>query len=432
MASITYPSGNQVAYAYDAAGRVSGVTANGQTLVSGVTYMPFGMASGWTAGNGASYQRTIDQDGRITGLTLPASDNIALTYDAASHITGMTETGFPAASFTYNGVDRLRTYASGAATQTYTYDVDGNRASYLDNATPPVSLAYSYDAASNRLLAIGGSWAGSFTYDASGNMLSYSTPFSGYSFSYDARNRLTESFVGAIGTSWLINGLGQRIAQMNGSVPQLFFVYDEAGHPTGKYDGGGNPLQETVWLGDLPVAVLSPSGQYYVAPDNLGSPHQITDASGAVVWLWNHDPFGNGDPTGTFTYDLRFPRQFFDQGAKLHYNYFRDYDQRTGRYIESDPIGLAGGINTYGYVDSNPLTRTDASGLVPGGFTSVPPDGRPKPNQCLVEHYTCESAFNACLANTGKSLLCYESWKKCLNPTPGVPIIFPGGIVVFP
>jgi hypothetical protein len=73
-------------------------------------------------------------------------------------------------------------------------------------------------------------------------MLSYSTPFSGYSFSYDARNRQTEAFVGAIGTRWLINALGQRIAQINVSVPEFYFVYDEAGHLTGKYDGLGNPL----------------------------------------------------------------------------------------------------------------------------------------------------------------------------------------------
>ncbi len=173
-------------------------------------------------------------------------------------------------------------------------------------------------------------------------MLSYSTPFSGYSFSYDARNRLTESFVGAIGTSWLINGLGQRIAQVAAGTPQFFFVYDEAGHQTGKYDGLGNPLWETAWLGDLPVAVLEPAGRFTIAPDHLGSPHQITDASGAVVWLWHPDPFGNGDPTGAFTYDLRFPGQFFDQGTKLHYNYFRDYDPRTGRASAPQLLSLGG------------------------------------------------------------------------------------------
>jgi RHS repeat-associated protein len=57
---------------------------------------------------------------------------------------------------------------------------------------------------------------------------------------------------------------------------------------------------------------------------------------------------------GAFAYDLRFPGQFFDQATKLHYNYFRDYDPRTGRYIESDPIGLDGGINTYAYGRNDP------------------------------------------------------------------------------
>jgi YD repeat-containing protein len=129
LATVAYPSGNQVAYAYDAAGRVSSATlSGGATLVSGVTYLPFGMASGWTEGNGASYQRTFDQDGRITGLALSASGNIALSYDGASRITGLAETGQPAQNFSYDALDRLAAYASGAATQTYTYDANGNRA----------------------------------------------------------------------------------------------------------------------------------------------------------------------------------------------------------------------------------------------------------------------------------------------------------------
>jgi len=142
----------------------------------------------------------------------------------------------------------------------------------------------------------------------------------------------------------LLSARSARVAQINGSVAEFFFVYDEAGHSAGKYDGGGNPLWETAWLGDLPVAVLEPAGRFYIAPDQLGAPHQITEPSVAVVWQWNHDPFGNGAPTGSLTYELRFPGQFFDQATYLHYNYFRDYDPRTGRYIESDPIGLAAGL----------------------------------------------------------------------------------------
>jgi RHS repeat-associated protein len=132
----------------------------------------------------------------------------------------------------------------------------------------------------------------------------------------------------------------------------------------GRYNGDGSLLEETVWLGDLPVAVLAPGAQYFVAPDHLGAPHQITDSGGNVVWLWDHDPFGNGTPTGTFGYNLRFPGQFYDTQTGLHYNYYRDYDPAKGRYLESDPGGLAGGTNTYAYVSNRPADTVDPSGRI--------------------------------------------------------------------
>jgi len=66
---------------------------------------------------------------------------------------------------------------------------------------------------------------------------------------------------------------------------------------------------------------------------------------------------------GTFSFNLRFPGQYFDSETGLFYNYFRDYDPAVGRYVESDPIGLAGSINTYAYVGGNPLSRFDVYGL---------------------------------------------------------------------
>ena len=88
------------------------------------------------------------------------------------------------------------------------------------------------------------------------------------------------------------------------------------------------------------------------------------------MWRWDTDPFGttalnrNPQAQGTFVYNLRFPGQYYQAETNLHYNYHRDYDPNTGRYVESDPIGLQGGINTYTYVDDEPVSGSDPLGLV--------------------------------------------------------------------
>ncbi|MFY9260520.1 MAG: RHS repeat-associated core domain-containing protein [Gallionella sp.] len=109
---------------------------------------------------------------------------------------------------------------------------------------------------------------------------------------------------------------------------------------------------------------------YYIHSDHLDSPRSITNSAGQEVWRWdNTDPFGNNianeNPAklGTFTFNLRFPGQYFDRETGLHYNVNRDYNPAVGRYIESDPIGLQGGINTFGYVGGNPLGAVDLRGL---------------------------------------------------------------------
>ncbi len=61
---------------------------------------------------------------------------------------------------------------------------------------------------------------------------------------------------------------------------------------------------------------------------------------------------------------MRFPGQRYDAASGLNYNYFRDYEPGSGRYTQSDPIGLAGGILTFGYVGANPFSWADSKGLV--------------------------------------------------------------------
>ncbi|WP_236822694.1 RHS repeat-associated core domain-containing protein [Andreprevotia sp. IGB-42] len=99
------------------------------------------------------------------------------------------------------------------------------------------------------------------------------------------------------------------------------------------------------------------------------------------MWRWDSEAFGNTqanqDPGNTgnqFVYNLRFPGQYYDAESGRHYNYFRDYDPSTGRYVQSDPIGLAGGsFSTYGYVDGSPLLHLDEFGLAGNKFKLIDP-----------------------------------------------------------
>ncbi|MEQ9582057.1 MAG: RHS repeat-associated core domain-containing protein, partial [Arenibacter sp.] len=103
---------------------------------------------------------------------------------------------------------------------------------------------------------------------------------------------------------------------------------------------------------------------YYSHNDHLGSPVAMTDAQGQIVWDVDRKPFGEVSyRINRATNNLRFPGQYFDEETGLHYNYFRDYDPTAGRYIQSDPIGQNGGVNTYAYVENNPFKNIDPLGL---------------------------------------------------------------------
>ncbi|QLQ34309.1 MAG: RHS repeat-associated core domain-containing protein [Candidatus Thiothrix singaporensis] len=94
-----------------------------------------------------------------------------------------------------------------------------------------------------------------------------------------------------------------------------------------------------------------------------------TDSNRRIIWKWESDAFGStvpqqdpdGDGKQTIV-NLRFPGQYYDAESSLHQNWHRTYDPSLGRYISSDPIGLAGGVNTYGYVGQSPLNLIDPSG----------------------------------------------------------------------
>jgi RHS repeat-associated protein len=191
------------------------------------------------------------------------------------------------------------------------------------------------------------------------------------------RGRTTARTVSTGSSNYLYNALGQFISR-TGIGGTLYLVYDEAGHIVGEYAPGGSLVwQETVWMGDIPVATIRPSGSsiaiYYVHTDHLGTPRKVTRPSdNALVWRWDPATLGtpaspaNQNPSGlgTFIYDLRFPGQFYlSEDSGVRDNGYRRFDAWAGRYLQSDPIGLLGGINTYSYANGNPVSHIDPTGL---------------------------------------------------------------------
>jgi RHS repeat-associated protein len=376
LTSLTTPSGQTVTYGYNTNHQVTSVAVNSATVLNSVAYEPLGPVSGWTWANGATTTRTYDNDGKISQIVSAGTKTYG--YDDAFRITSITDTSSGATNWTYgyDALDRITSGVSTSVTRGWTYDANGNRLTETGSA----ASAYSISAVNNRITGITGALARTYGYDAAGNTTSYATAAA----TYNSAGRLQTLTQGGSTETTLYNALGQRIQKSGGTAGTVLYAYDESSHLLGEYDGTGALIQETVWLGDIPVATLRPNGAsvsiYYVHSDQLNTPRQVTRPSdNAQMWSWFSDPFGtdaaNNNPggAGMFAYNLRFPGQVFDGQAGLHQNGYRDFDPAIGRYPQSDPIGLSGGINTYAYAFNNPTSIIDPSGLAPPGRTEPSP-----------------------------------------------------------
>ena len=380
LTGMTTPSGQQLAYAWTN-GRITGIALNGAPLIGSGDYEPFGPVSVWQWANGHKTYRDHDLDGRLASWEYRNGASILrrdLTWDNANRITAISDPTSSANSSTYgyDVLDRLTSALSGgtpAKSRGYGYDAIGNRTTSTVDSS---STTYAYPPTSHRLASLSGATTKSYTYDGAGNPTQVGT----LTYGYNLANRMA-SVAGGASATYQVNALGQRVAKTVGTTTTRY-VYDEQGRLIGEYDHTGNLIQETIWLDDLPIATLRPTGTgnptpiavYYVHADHLGSPRAVTQPSDdAILWRWDNDePFGNNQanesPTGqgNFRYDLRFPGQQYDTETSTHYNYFRDYDPGIGRYLQSDPIGLEADLNTYSYVGSSPLIAIDKLGLEAG------------------------------------------------------------------
>lgn len=367
LITLVTPSNQTITYGYTNH-RITSIQVGSTTLLNGVTYDPFGPATGWTWGNGTTTSKSFDMDGNPGQIVTAGVTNI-YAVDDASRITQLTDGGLSSNTWNftaYDAMDRIKTASSSAKSRGYTYDANGNVQSIAGSTASTETVSTT----NNHLNATSGGIVRTYSYDAAGN-----ASYTGEAFTFNQRGRMSVAVSSAGTTNYVYNALGQLI-EKSGNGGTTLLVYDEAGHILGEYTSAGALVQETVWMGDTPVATLRPNGTgisiYYVHTDHLGTPRKVTRPSdNGLMWRYDPDTYGasttaaNSNPAGlgTFVYNLRFSGQYFLAESGLSYNHFRTYDPAVGRYIEADPIGLAGGINPYAYVGGNPINKADFLGL---------------------------------------------------------------------
>ena len=380
--SITYPSGLAVNYLRDAMGRITSVSAKPTAapspvpVVSNIAYQPFGPMNAMTFGNGVAETRSFDLDYRLTNLAdtgVAAIQNLTYGYNVVDNVLSIADTVHPAnsQSFGYDALDRLTSASGVYGPLAYTYDSVGNR---LTQQAGSRATTYVYTPQSNRLTQVKtGTATQVLAYTPAGNVTTVANvpstrPATG--IAYNQAGRLATVLSGGQqAMQYTYDAFGQRIVKVSPTLAMSLFQYDQAGHLLEVTNAQGVFKLDYIYLGDQPIATYAASSGKlaFLHSDQLGTPQVATDTNQTVVWLANYQPFGMIDgassQTATLAQDLRFPGQEFEVETGWHHNGFRDYVPNLGRYLESDPIGLKGGANTYAYGEANPERWADPTGL---------------------------------------------------------------------
>lgn len=251
----------------------------------------------------------------------------------------------------------------------YSYDANSNRLTRNQTVNGTATTEnYTIQSGNNRINTITqGTNSKTYSYLATGQITSDGVR----SYTYNAQGRSESISTGTNSSFNIYDAFGQRIQKIGSNAGnQTLFVYDENGQLLGEYTPQGQVIREYIWLENRLVGLRSyqyPNEILRVHTDHLGTPRAISNNQNQILWRWEGDQFGDVLPTGNLTFPIRHAGQYYDSETGIFYNYFRDYDPVTGRYVESDPIGLDGGLNTYGYVGGNALLFVDPTGESPRG-----------------------------------------------------------------
>lgn len=321
-----------------------------------------------TMSNGSSEVSQFDPDGRCLCKAVSHDNDIPwlreYRYNAEGHLVETRDNQRGTSRFNFDGSHRLvgATFPD-QDQQEFSYDRAGNLISQP-------GLTHVSMTSGNRLESANGD---RFQYNERQHLSSRSGRNGTTSYEYDSFDMLTDVKTGSGRWTASYDIFGRR--QSKGFVDDKTEFYWDGDRLSAEVRPNGS-VRIYIYADALAFVPLlfmdfesihadpASGKRYFVFTDQISSPILVTDDSNKPVWTAEIDPYGRAhiEAGSSITFDLRWPGHYFDQETGLHYNRYRYYSPELGRYLQSDPIGLQGGLNVYAYT-SSPLSTVDLEGL---------------------------------------------------------------------
>lgn len=384
LSQKTLPDGQRLDYHYYTEGKQKGqlraitrgglLGFGGTPLVGEIDTDASDRETGLSFGNGIRETRRYDDQGRLQEIRHQKQLQLRYAYDPQGRIQAIDLDGM-IQRYAYDPWGRLSQAETRLGDYRYRYDPLGNRTQkqHTDKVGNKTIQENTYPEAGqgNRLLSQGDGERQDYHYNPAGSP----ERIGKRRYKYNAQQRpikvyrQTEDGKETLLADYTYNRFGERIKKVvysQTSKPKVtYYLYD--GHQlSAEADGTGKITAQYLYLEERPVIKLEGERAYAIHTDHLGAPRAVTDEAQHIVWQADYSPFGLVEiGQEKITLNLRLPGQYADEETGTYYNYRRDYDPNTGRYLTSDPIGLKGGLSLYAYVENNPLGRSDSRGLAP-------------------------------------------------------------------
>ncbi len=259
-------------------------------------------------------------------------------------------------TYRYDEMGRLSSVdKNGVATESYTYNVNGNRIS--DN------ISYTIE---DQLEQVGDTI---YAYDEDGYLASKVTPLGTTHYSYGTLGELHSVVTQEVTIEYLHNAHNQRVAKKVNGVITEKYLWADLTTLLAVYDGSDNLVQRFEYADQRMPYKMTYNGQkHYMHYDQVGTLKAVSSEDGTIIKIIEYDTFGNvlSDSNETFKVPFGFAGGLYDTDTKLTRFGYRDYDAQTGKWTAKDPIGFSGGdTNLYGYVLGDPVNFVDPEGLNP-------------------------------------------------------------------